>query len=135
MSKELREAAERLSTGDGYADGPMRLQFILADGIKLADAYLAEHPADSELPITEEWLRSVGWSKEEHPDKWRFCRVDAMPIGLWCVDDGWKVMLIHHEHAQTCIVRGLKTRRSVRALCKVLEIPLKEPPNIPRTAE
>jgi hypothetical protein len=34
----------------------------------LADAYLDEHPADEDEPITEEWLKSIGfrqWSSDE----------------------------------------------------------------------
>lgn len=76
---------------------------------------LADFALDSE-PVDEAWLRSEGWEKQDHPIKWDWYRDDALPIGLWHVDDGWKAMLIHHEHAASCLVRGLKTRGAVRAL-------------------
>jgi len=85
----------------------------LNDTITLADFALGL--LDSE-PVDEAWLRSEGWEKQDHPVKWNWYRDDALPIGLWHVDDGWKAMLIHHEHAATCLVRGLKTRGAVRAL-------------------
>lgn len=86
----------------------------------------AAEAADSDLPIDEDWLRSVGAKKHEwHPDKWTFYRDDAMPVGLWIVDDGWKAMLIHTESAASCMVRGLKTRGDVHQLAKCLHIPLK----------
>ena len=96
-------------------------------GYLLAKAWIAEHPADDDLCVTREWLQMVGWKKEEgQPNKWNIARHDAMAIGLWIVDDGWKAMLIHNAVAQSCIVRGLKTRGDVRSLCKSLNIELKE---------
>lgn len=97
------------------------------DREKLADAYLAEHLPDSELALDEPWLRSVGGKREEHPAKVTFSREDALPVGLWDVDDGWKAMLIHAPHAASCIVRGLKTRGQFRRLASALGIQLKEP--------
>lgn len=55
MTDEQRAALGRLRTslglsGDQYMD----------DLETVSDLYLAEHPADDEEPVTEDWLRSVG---------------------------------------------------------------------------
>ena len=94
---------------------------------KCAAAYLAEHPADDAEPIDGPWLRSVGAVKEDHPDKWTFRREDALDVGLWHVDDGWKAMLLYGECAASCIRRGLKTRGDVRRLAAALGIQLATP--------
>jgi hypothetical protein len=36
-----------------------------------------------------------------------FYRDDALPIGLWSVDDGWKAMLIHGPHSASALARGV----------------------------
>lgn len=78
-------------------------------------------------PVTEEWLRSAGAKKHDwHPVKWTFFRDDALAIGLWHVDDGWKAMGILAEHSSICIVRGLQTRGDVLRLLAALGIPTKE---------
>ncbi len=88
---------------------------------------LTPPPDSEEVTATHDWLTSLGGIQEVHPWKIRFDRKDAMPIGLWRVDDGWKAMLIHHEHAASCIVRGLITRADVLRLLAALGI--KEQPH------
>jgi len=52
---ELRAAAERLAIGwRSYKDDQ---HCGIADSENVAEAYLAEHPADDDEPITEEMLR------------------------------------------------------------------------------
>lgn len=58
MSDELRAAAERLLGFDGY------YEMQASDGKNLARAYLAEHPADDDEPVTADWLRSVGFKQD-----------------------------------------------------------------------
>lgn len=65
-------------------------------------------------------------SKDEHPAKLTFYRDDALPVGLWNVDDGWKAMLIETQHMATCIVRRLHTRGELRRLATALKIPFTE---------
>lgn len=82
---------------------------------------------DSDLPITAEWIVSIGAKATDHKDKLRFYRSDySVTIGLWSVGDGWKVMLEHREEWATCIVRGLKTRGDLRLLARALGIKLEE---------
>ena len=91
----------------------------------LAEAWLAEHPADDAEPITPRWLVEIGGVRNDHPQKTTFNPAgDGIPIGLWEVNDGWKAMLLIVEHHACTIVRGLQTRGSVRRLAAALNIPL-----------
>lgn len=108
----------------------------IIDAIEVVlDAYLSltatPEPArldDGDVAVDEAWLKSVGCIREDSPPiKWTFRREDALDIGFWCVDDGWKAMLIHHESAASCMVRGLKTRGQVRKLLESLGVPLAAP--------
>lgn len=132
MSDELRAAVERLMNPKARNDRNVLNSWwpvMIRDLTVVANAYVEEHPADSETPIDDEWLRSVKGRKHEwHPDKWEFYRDDALPVGLWRVDDGWKAMLIYAEHAASCIRRGLKTRGDFRKLASALGIELEEKP-------
>lgn len=102
------------------------MDWLLAE-LDTAMAILAVHRLDDCEPIDGHWLVSVGATKDEHPVMWTFTREDSMPLGLWQVDDGWKVMLIHSHAHQSCIVRGLKARGDVRRLAAALGIKMKEP--------
>jgi len=58
MTDELRAAVAIFEAGpDVHSDG---FEYFQAVGT-LARAYLAEHPADGDEPVTEEWLRSIGF--------------------------------------------------------------------------
>ncbi len=132
ISQDVRDAAERLRTpwtihGRKISEIENHTNQWFEDAKTITDAYLSEHPADDEQVIDETWLKGAGFVKEDHPQKWRVTREDALPLGLWSVDDGWKAMLIHTAHASSCIVRGLTTRSDVRRLCTALGIKLQEP--------
>lgn len=59
MSDELRAAAERILDGDMPAvDQPL---WIAKSIRELCRFYLREHPSDDSEPVTEEWLRAVGF--------------------------------------------------------------------------
>ena len=64
MSEELRKAAE-IITKDAAFIRTLPKGMIEQSALDLAEAYLAEHPADddSEQPITEEWLMSIGFTE------------------------------------------------------------------------
>lgn len=55
VHKRAMEAAERRRA---YLESEIRVSplLVLADCQDIADGYLAEHPADDELPVTREWL-------------------------------------------------------------------------------
>lgn len=70
---ELRAAAERLRRAEAEDSlaavyGPMadkdNAGAYLRDRNALLAAWFREHPADDELPVTEEWLREVGFARE-----------------------------------------------------------------------
>lgn len=127
---DLRAAAERYTDGR-YADFTEMHEQPLQrsrDASALARAYitlLTSQPADGEEAIQSDWLEQVGAIKDGCQFKWTLKR-DGLGIGLWLVDDGWKVMLILTPHSAACITRGLVTRFDVRRLCGVLGIQLKE---------
>ncbi len=118
-------AAERLrqnESGDAcypFDGGVMEME----DTRTLAEAYLAEHPADDELEITDDWLRSVGFVDiDEHGSGMLLQVTDEGPEvsigyrGQWLVG-GDELS----EAAQP------KTRGQLRLLSKALGITLNEP--------
>ncbi len=135
ITDQLREATEfpkpmsageiiaKFSTEDKWTPTQLReVARIMATPIhgakacQLAQAYLAEHPADDEEPITEAWLRSVGFD-DEHRLDWKnlvikFC----VPIR----DNFWDFYLNSTQ------IKPPKTRGDVRRLCKALGVELKE---------
>jgi len=115
MSDELRAAAERaLKIADSGSIHPFELEKLV---VKLCVAYLSSHPADSDTPIDEEWLRSVGWNNLNAPHYWRFIGNDGFDVVKWT--GGWNFRM--HDGF------NCKTRSDVRRLCAALGIELKEP--------
>ena len=84
MNQELRAIAERMrkhleaiKTSDTFNDSdyyhqPLGVAWewdeekIGEDDAALARAFLAEHPADEDEPVTDEWLKVVGGEWNEH---------------------------------------------------------------------
>jgi len=119
---EVLAAAERLRLWVGSGCGYPRDDQRVIDLYKVADAALAAGlwQADDGDEITAEWLVSVGGMADDHQAKVTFAREDAIPIGVWSVDDGWKVVLIIERFASFNIVRGLNTRGQLRQLLKAI---------------
>ncbi len=153
-NEELRAAAERCEgyylarkTPPGAASLPGEMRELLG---KVLAAYLAEHPADDDEPITEEWLRSVGWQG----DRWRLGTATYKELESELVNaksgDYSRTAICAHCHdsfghpktpelwLQTCGVNtigdigclnftmgSIKTRGAVRRLCAALGVPLK----------
>ena len=143
MTDELKAAAERIRRISG---GENRVEVYgttekLSDGkwrnphndlLELVDAFLAEHPADDDVAIAEEWLKSVGFT-EEGKQRWPvlvspqsskngpICRIYYEPLN-GC--DGWQI-----GWKDACgSIPTLDTRSEVRQLCIALRITLKETP-------
>lgn len=139
MSKELREKAERLV----YAHEQMESLFpILAgkgdamtDSLAVCRAYLAEHPLDDEEPVTEKWLRSVGFVVEE-PDHANGMRIRFKEgfISPVAANKFWDGIEIYNESdanddqdgVLAVFKNDLIRRADVRRLCAALGIELKE---------
>lgn len=71
MSDELRAAIVRVrlcqQEGPDVAYPNAKGGEYIRDMDTLTEAYLAEHPADDGEPVTEEWLRSVGFVRMQQP--------------------------------------------------------------------
>lgn len=114
---ELRAAAERLRDGAYPAiDLPPWATRVYRDGAAVAAAWLAEHPADDAEPVTEEWLRSVGFSSRPN-NRWLQIRTpQGGRLDCWMASPLWEF----HDEA----VAIPQTRGDVRRLCTALGIDL-----------
>lgn len=119
----IKEALNRWRA-QSYRNTLNRIQ----DMNKLACAYLAEHPADEDEPVTSEWIRSVAavyWEagKESYwpGHELRFSeKIGDNPGGFYIWNEG------PHSHSQKPSYMPIKTRGQVRLLCRALGIELKE---------
>lgn len=121
MTQEIRAAAERLRRLEAgeHQDavyGDFANAFRRLDTQTLADAFLAEHPADDDEPDTEEWLRGVGFTD---------CKNDGLRLSILARYPNlgmpfWEVCGTVIRLAQP------KTRGQLRRLCAALGISLKE---------
>jgi hypothetical protein len=132
LSRELDIAAERLQTLASVKKQNQITKdaFDVATGYRMLRAQIiAEHPADSDLPVTEEWLRSVGFETAVNP-LWIWARSAEICLardntGSWVVtraddDDAFFVSEVE--------IPAFKTRGDVRRLCVALGIPLPDQP-------
>jgi hypothetical protein len=65
---ELRAAALYLIQPPDDANpyrGSVEMRRFVGKSLELADAVIAEHPADDEEPASDEWLQSIGFVVEE----------------------------------------------------------------------
>jgi len=76
MNEQVKSAMERLRQmradaddhDGGYPATEEGRRQSLLDHAALADAYLAEHPADDDEAITEDWLREVGFKSKTYQE-------------------------------------------------------------------
>lgn len=116
---DVRAAAERLrqmradseAFDGGYPDNEDGRLQSLCDHAILADAYLAEHPADESLDVDEDWLVQIGFQPDASGALWigdyRLCWFGRGFFGF----DGVEV--------------ESKTRGDVRRLCRALGVEVK----------
>lgn len=112
MNGEVKAAAERLRGFDadclGGWVGSEKAKEIAADVRTL----LAEHPADDDVPVTEEWLKSQGVAfnsrgvNAERPKLWRLLFVERAPC----------------DYLLSIPAELLPTRQSVRLLLRALGV-------------
>jgi hypothetical protein len=144
VSDELRAALERLRRydaegllaygGPGDADklhGTAAVEMYQAainsrdaDRAILADAYLAERPADDDLPVTEEWLRAVGFVWREDWMSWVSDGCDQC-IQVSRSVEAPKEWTLQYER-DFCWPHALIVRSDLRRLCAALGIALKD---------
>lgn len=115
MSDELRAAAERFRQRTRIGIAGPGIPACDEDAHALADAYLAEHPADDAEPVSEEWLLLVGFaSSARHPQRLNVGQLSCSCGSLWC-------------YGGVVLSRTPMTRGDVRRLCQALGVELKEP--------
>lgn len=122
MSNEIREAAEYtlrcLDSG--------RPDMLINIGVRqLAEAYLAEHPEDDDVELSDEWL-----------DSCKGLARDGCEWSAWGPDSNYLFVITHdldHSYGVNLVdgeddinLRTVKTRGDVRRLCRGLKIELKE---------
>lgn len=119
MNEELKRVIERYrernSNQSEYQDSIVYSEDVDA-GI-LAEAYLAEHPADDDEPLSQEWLSSVS--------RGVFGKVAFVSYEL--LDDAsvWRML---GDDRGWYLFTSVKTRGDVRRLCRALGIELKGKP-------
>lgn len=139
MSDELRAAAERMRTKwtstsksfDGW--GKPHMEYV-EDLSIITDAYLAANPADDDEPVTEDWLRSVGWEDWKSGTHLETIVYDrSNPTCL--VTQTVITFLLDDNHPHGGVIdsvmledppREYTTRGDVRNLCAALGVSLKE---------
>ena len=135
MSDELKAAAERLRDLSGDVrdclegnlphDSPTYRGTLLFQVTEAALVLLSEHPADDDLPVTEEWLLSVGFESHAGCLARRIERGSLPWIEVIFDDDGGYMLMIGSE----AVWDGLpQPRGDVRRLCRALGIQLKDSP-------
>jgi len=90
-------------------------------------AYLAEHPADEDEAITEEWLRSVGFVKDWMKNQIQFLEYEngSSTVRVHGEVDGTEEWLVGMERVPHDLMPN--SRGEVRQLFRKLNIPLQEP--------
>lgn len=116
-TNSLRAAAERLLKR-WHTVG---LSVVISEDVKdICDAYIAEHPADDDVPVAVEWLESLSRSGGDMS----FLRVRLC-------DDGFHLMSPCNtvgegiEGLTDFVSPNVATRGDVRRLCKALGVELK----------
>lgn len=144
-TEELRRKAERMIDAHeamiallpGLPGGT-----VIDDAVEIARAYIADHSADETEPVTEAWLRSVGflpngddlgefairlWSVGET----ECYGTDPAMHYLWSVVDNSSWLEAYGTGGESLCLVELATnnaRGDVRRLCRALGIDLKEKP-------
>ena len=121
-AERLRKVREAVDYDDVY--GPLATAYgIVSDCEILADAYLAEHPADDGEAIDEAWLRSVCLVQDQG---FYFFRTELGPIvrNKWIKIAPNGVCYVEYDLVEIQL-HDVKTRGELRALIKALKIKAK----------
>ncbi len=120
---DVREAAERLLKYPATLTSPGR-QNATWDMALLAAAWLREHPADEDEPVTDEWLESVGFTNDIDGCG-RVWESGEGLVSLY-VMIGLNCLVECASKDEAVFVPETETRGDVRRLCSALGINLKE---------
>ena len=109
---DIRAAAERCKDLFGtFVDFDNMPIECIKDLFVLAQAYIAEHPADDDEPVTDEWLDSVFGTDDSLCTEWH---------------DEWGEKITWLDKFGLVSIPMPKTRGDVRRLCRALGIELNE---------
>jgi hypothetical protein len=131
MNSDVRAAAERCRLNRYTAEAPdMRtaMNEKRDDWRTLALAYLAEHPADDAEPISQAWLRSVGFRDvgENCVGENYLCVNTTGRTALIVWSEGWFLSeACGGNFAGQVGIKTPENRGAVRRLCQCLGITLK----------
>ena len=112
MSNELRAAAERRRL---CAETATVYPGMESDADVLADAYLAERPADDGEPVTVEQLRAEGWPIYDYPCFWTSRTASGVGVMIDFRSDGRVLTKVGGLDWRTAPTRG-DVRRLLAAL-------------------
>lgn len=132
MTDDVRAAAERItrSVHETVYTGPLSLQGKLADALIVADAVLAEHPADDGEPLTPNRLLAFGFTEVENQWSGLALRVNGRArLGhdsTAPANEQW--VAFDAVGGDGIFVPDPKTVGGLRRLCAALDIPLTESP-------
>jgi hypothetical protein len=122
-SEELRAAAKLLVAKESIAN-----RYDNA-GVRLAKAYLAEHPVDEDEPVTREWLLSVGFREIGAECKQMVICLGPGACNWLSIDEDGYVSVQADGAGQGRLAIGslkARTRSDVRRLCAALGISVKD---------
>lgn len=122
MTPELKQAAELLRRYTCFENVNAPDRFVMQQMWVLARAYLAEHPADEEEIITEEWLESIDFERVDLegcvPYEW--FKHKTCGLILWDSSyDDWIVNCFDQEGIRP---NSITTRGQVRRLLAALGV-------------
>ena len=121
------KAAERLRRQQTPCGGFVSTDFeqFSVDMIAVANAYLAEHPADDDEPIVEAWLLSVGFLRDLNEYEITSPTSDGQFVYLTLTRRGWVLGTGSWSHRSSLLLPATpETRGQLRRLCAALNIPL-----------
>lgn len=121
MTDDVKAALERRRANPGWRGMYYPYPAAVDDAIILADAYLAEHPADDGEPVTADWMRSFA------PNPGLYFPLNDDESGVWFVfNPEGCYMAISDGVNRSAELPVPPTRGHVRRLCAALGVELKE---------
>lgn len=130
MSNQLRDCAEQILGAIIKTDTELGPCYTvndtgcngLSEPYELAVAYLAEHPADDDEPVTEEWFRrEIGQGSLVCDDEYFAITFRILKQQSGTERTVW-FEAIDVDDQRSLLVREFSTRGQVRLLCKALGI-------------
>ena len=128
--EEVEAAAgrlRRLKAGEGYFAvypppiiyGPDPSMPQCKDEATLADAWLADHPAEDSLPVAATWLSAAVEEPPGYQGWWKWA-VGPLTLRVWQAGECWAVALWHDDTLTGTLLPAVETRGQLRRLLDAL---------------